>query len=112
MSIRSIHLSLKTIGVIISIIVGLFSIVGYLFAIESKYVTVEEHTNIIKKLKEDLIKAQDDLAKNSKRLFILQYMDELEDIEFKIQNNTATKFEKSKKERLERRIESIRRGDF
>lgn len=109
---KSPSISIKTISIILAIIVSISSIVGGVITIDSRYVTIEEHSNIIKKLREDIIKSQEDLTKNGKRLFILQYTDELEDLEFKIQNDLATKFEKSKKQRIERRIESIRRGDF
>lgn len=109
---KSPSISLSTLGIVLGIIVSSGSIVGSVIALNDKYVTVEQQTQELTTLKNDIIKQQEDLSKAGKRLFIMMYEDQLDDIEFKIQNGSATEFEKAKKQRIERRIESIRRENF
>jgi len=115
--------SLKTIGIVLGIMVSLGSIVTGFINFSNNYVTVENEAKnianakadmaiVIEKLKNDLMVAQTDLAKSGKRLFIMSYEDQLDDINFKIQNKTATEYDRIKKERIIRKIESLRNGDF
>lgn len=109
---KSPAISLKTIGIVLGIIASIGTLIGGLIAVDDRYITVDENKAIIEKLKQDLTISQKEITKSGKRLFIMMYEDQLDDIDFKIQNGTSTEFERSKKQRIERRIDAIRRDEF
>lgn len=102
-------LSVKALSAAIGLIV---SVGGGFWAIEDRYVTRKEHEATTQQLQKDFVSSQNEIIKSGKRLFIMQYEDQLDDLEFKEHQGTATDFEKSKIKKIKRRIESIREGDL
>lgn len=102
-------MTVKTLGAVVSLVAALG---GFFWKIEDRYVSKTEYTNALTEVKKDLTISQDALSKSGRRLFIMQYEDELDDLQFKVQQGTATDFERAKIERVKRRIEAIRAGDF
>lgn len=99
------NLSIKTLGAVLSL---LATIGGAIWALDDRYVDTSELTH----LKEEQSVQVEAVVKGGRRLFIMQYEDQLDDLQFKVQQGTATDFEKAKIERIKRRIESIRAGEF
>jgi len=97
----AVTISGKQVNIFLGIIVSIILIVGAIYQFDKTYVSSAE-----------FITYQKNSNREARRLFIGLYESQLDDIEFKIEQGTATNFEKAKKLRVERRIDQLQNNEM